>query len=50
MPHILHSATALFPKMTDGELKALAESIKEHRQQDFIVLWNGQVVDGRMLA
>ena len=43
----VHSATALFPMMTDTELATLAEDIKTNGQQVPITMYQGQILDGR---
>lgn len=43
----IHPAAELFPSMTDEEFGGLVDDIQEHGQREAIVLWNGQLVDGR---
>ena len=45
--HVIHPLCALFPQMGDDELDALAEDIKANGQQQPILTYDGQVVDGR---
>lgn len=42
-----HPYADLFPMMTEAELEALSEDIKEHGLRHPIVLYQGQVLDGR---
>ena len=46
MPPV-HPAAELFPMMTDGELKALADDIKANGLQQPVVLYGAQLLDGR---
>lgn len=43
----IHPAAEIFPLIEGEELKALAESIKQHGQQLPILLYQGKVIDGR---
>jgi hypothetical protein len=43
----IHPLSALFPPMTDEEFAELKESIKKHGLRDKIVLFDGQILDGR---
>ncbi len=43
----IHPAAELFPMMTDVEFEGLKEDIRQHGQRDDIMIWNGQLVDGR---
>ncbi|MGH9501347.1 MAG: hypothetical protein ACRD20_00705 [Terriglobales bacterium] len=42
-----HPASMLFPMMEADELKELAEDIKANGQMEQVVLYQGQVLDGR---
>lgn len=42
-----HPAADLFPMMSEPELEALADDIREHGQQEPIKLCDGKVLDGR---
>jgi hypothetical protein len=43
----LHPACQLFPQLGDGELHELADDIKAHGLLNDIVLYDGQILDGR---
>jgi ParB-like chromosome segregation protein Spo0J len=43
----IHPAAELFPMMTDIEFKGLKADIEKHGQRDDIMIWRGQLVDGR---
>lgn len=43
----IHPAAELFPLMSKSELAALAEDIRTNGQQEAIVYFKGQVLDGR---
>ena len=45
--HPLHPLCSIFPQMSDEEFDALRDDIKQHGQRDAIVLWDGQILDGR---
>jgi ParB-like chromosome segregation protein Spo0J len=42
-----HPAAAVFPMMTDEELDALGADMLEHGQREPIILYHGQILDGR---
>jgi ParB-like nuclease domain len=42
-----HPVAALFPMLNDTDLQSLAKDIKEHGQRDPILVFKGQVLDGR---
>ncbi len=42
-----HPAAALFPMMTEAELRQLADDIREHGLTDAIVMLDGMILDGR---
>lgn len=46
MPKI-HPAADIFPRMTGPAFDALVESIRENGQQEPVVFWQGQLIDGR---
>ena len=47
-PHYpLHPLCSIFPEMPDAEFDALRDDIEQHGQRDAIVLWDGQILDGR---
>lgn len=46
-PYVVHPAADLFPMMTDEELTALTEDIKNNGLIDPIILHEGQILDGR---
>jgi len=43
----IHPAAELFPMMSDVEFNGLKADIKQHGQRDDIMIWKGQLVDGR---
>lgn len=43
----IHPAAELFPPMTEAEFLGLKEDIREHGQREDIVVWQGQLIDGR---
>jgi ParB-like chromosome segregation protein Spo0J len=43
----LHPLCSIFPEMSDEEFDALRDDIGQHGQRDAIVLWDGQILDGR---
>jgi hypothetical protein len=43
----VHPAAELFPMMSDEEYAGLVEDIHQHGQREKIVLWQGQLLDGR---
>jgi len=43
----IHPAAELFPPMTEAEFLGLKEDIREHGQREAIVVWQGQLIDGR---
>jgi ParB-like chromosome segregation protein Spo0J len=43
----IHPAANLFPEMSDEEWKNLVADIKDNGQREPIVLFNGEVIDGR---
>ena len=45
--HPLHPLCSIFPQMSDEEFDALRDDIEQHGQRDAIVLWDGQILDGR---
>ena len=45
--HTLHPLCSIFPQMSDEEFDALRDDIEQHGQRDAIVLWDGQILDGR---
>lgn len=45
--HPFHPAAEAFPLMGDADLKALADDIGANGQRVPILLWRGQVIDGR---
>ena len=45
--HPLHPLCSIFPQMSDEEFEALRDDIEQHGQRDAIVLWDGQILDGR---
>ena len=45
--HPLHPLCSIFPQMSEEEFDALRDDIKQHGQRDAIVLWDGQILDGR---
>jgi hypothetical protein len=47
MEYEFHPAADLFPMMTDEELSALGDDMLEHGQREPIILYRGQILDGR---
>ena len=47
MEYQFHPAADLFPMMTDEELNALGDDMLEHAQREEIILYRGQILDGR---
>jgi ParB-like chromosome segregation protein Spo0J len=43
----LHPLCSIFPEMSDEEFDALRDDIEQHGQRDPIVIWDGQILDGR---
>jgi len=43
----IHPAADLFPMLPASELQALADDIRVNGQREPVVLWDGQVLDGR---
>lgn len=43
----IHPAAELFPPMTEAEFLGLKEDMREHGQRESIVVWQGQLIDGR---
>jgi hypothetical protein len=43
----VHPAASLFPLMTDAEIDALAEDMAANGQREPIILFRGQILDGR---
>lgn len=43
----VHPAANIFPMMGDSELRSLAEDIRQHGQQDWCVIYQGKLLDGR---
>lgn len=43
----IHPAAELFPPMTEAEFLGLKEDIQQHGQREDIVVWRGQLIDGR---
>lgn len=52
IPHVRHPLSCALPEYAEPELKALANSIKEHGQRYAIIAFEGQILDGwnRLLA
>ncbi len=46
MPPI-HPAATIFPMLPETQLREMAEDIRTTRQRDPIILWRGQLLDGR---
>ena len=44
---VVHPAASIFPMMSDDELRELAEDIRQNGQNESIVFWNDQLIDGR---
>jgi ParB-like chromosome segregation protein Spo0J len=47
MEYEVHPAADLFPMMSDDELDALGADMLEHGQREPIILYHGQILDGR---
>ena len=47
MTYPVHSAATLFPMMNAAALQELADDIREHGQREPVILFNGEVLDGR---
>ena len=47
MTYPVHPAATLFPMMDAEALQALADDIREHGQREPVVLFHGEVLDGR---
>lgn len=43
----IHPAAELFPPMTEAEFLGLKEDIRQHGQREAIVVWKGDLIDGR---
>lgn len=43
----VHPVAELFPPMTEEEFRGLKEDIRQHGQREDIVVWCGQLIDGR---
>ena len=43
----IHPAAELFPPMTEAEFLGLKQDIREHGQREAIVVWKGDLIDGR---
>jgi hypothetical protein len=43
----VHPAAELFPMMSDEEYAGLVDDIHQHGQREKIVMWQGQLLDGR---
>jgi len=43
----IHPAAELFPMMSETEFEAMKEDIRLHGQNDDVLIWNGQLLDGR---
>ncbi len=43
----VHPVADLFPPMTEEEFRGLKEDIRQHGQREDIVVWCGQLIDGR---
>jgi len=43
----IHPAAELFPMMSETEFQAMKEDIRLHGQNDDVLIWNGQLLDGR---
>lgn len=42
-----HPVVQLFPELEPEAFNSLVDDIRKHGLQDPIVIWNGQIVDGR---
>lgn len=42
-----HPAACIFPMMSDDELVALSEDIKQHGQREPVIMFEGMILDGR---
>ena len=47
MKYDFHPAADLFPMMSDEELDALGEDMLQHAQREAIIIYRGQILDGR---
>jgi ParB-like chromosome segregation protein Spo0J len=47
MEYEFHPAADLFPMMSDEEIDALGDDMLEHAQREAIILFRGQILDGR---
>jgi hypothetical protein len=47
MEYESHPAAGLFPMMSDEELAALGDDMLQHGQREPIILYHGQILDGR---
>lgn len=45
--YVIHPAADLFPMMSEEDFQALKADIKAHGQRDCLMLWKGQLIDGR---
>jgi len=45
--YLIHPAAELFPMMSETEFQAMKEDIRLHGQNDDVLIWNGQLLDGR---
>jgi len=46
-PYAIHPAANMFPMLAEADLAALAEDIRVNGQGEPVVIWDGQVLDGR---
>lgn len=47
MSLVLHPAAAIFPRMSEAEFAALREDIREHGVRQPVLVYRGEVLDGR---